>query len=314
MRGQSCTDVAAQVYDKYDKNQRIGIGIAGNAGRFAGACGNYKGMKIGNTVFECTTLPNGHMVEHDRVKAYLERLGNPMNVQRYRQSNNVYEIICNNPSYRTQEESTIAVIQKACSDPQYTNKRLLNANGTLKIPWGLVHPIDPDPKSVRTFQGVDYQRKTNPRSTFQKYARAYSIATRAYGTVGRERVDYDCVAVFTAGPNVAARGRSRGRSRMSATLRTFDYEAADDRKKFEKGVLDAIYAMLLEMRKRGVTIAIVPGISTGLYAGEYQTYILINYERLVNEAIDILYTTPQKMGSIKRVIYATTAPDAVQLV
>ena len=135
------------------------------------------------------------------------------------------------PNHSTQEESTVSNIHTACEQMQ--DGWLLKHNGGLRVPWGLIHPFATD---KLTFQGIDYTRGNNPEL---KYSQAVSLPTFAcqqeFGQSWDDQHIFPCLAVFTAGPNVSATGRSN-HSSMTRTKDPF----ASDKSYFERGVKAAV--------------------------------------------------------------------------
>eukprot|EP01052_Picozoa_sp_SAG31_P019350 SAG31_NODE_1406_length_8487_cov_4.584883_4_plen_155_part_00 len=119
-------------------------------------------------------------------------------------------------------------------------------------------------------QQIDY---TKPGlSPQRKYGKAVSVRGMAFYQAAGHRWDrsrkYDAVAVITAGPNNGARGRGRS----SSMRRTLDTEAADW-DYFTDAIVSALTAMFDEMARVGVEVAIVPGLSTGLYSGKHRAAV-----------------------------------------
>ena len=71
-----------------------------------------------------------------------------------------------------------------------------------------------------------------------------------------------------------------------------------------RAIKEALTASLLAMDKDGVTVAIVPGLSTGVYAPslEIGRQLRADYLRLVEEAVDGV-----ELRHIQRVIYCNKA-------
>jgi len=212
------------------KRARIGIGIAGNAGRLFGNC---LGTRYGRYVAQ-----------------------------------NIHS------SHRVQEESVVSNMHAAGTD-------LFTPSGGLLVPWGL---LDPNSRSVKTYQGINYKIGSDPKF---KYNHAVSIQGR--GLYQRKGHDWDhdkpfpAHFVFTAGPNNADCTRKGPKSSM---LRTYD-KSASDWDYFCHGIIYALVAMFDKMIHHGVNIAIVPGLSTGLYAGTHKHRInrVGTFSNLINLAL-----------------------------
>ena len=262
----------------WDASQRglyVGIGVAGNAGRFGGACGRY--------------------VE---VSSAVERHRQSMTAAMRFQTNR-YMLTKLHSRHETQEESVISNMETTADHLNKKDLHLLS-EGRLKIRWGLVHPKMPlgNKKSTLTFQGVDYTRPAV--DGFKKYEYAAGVPTAAsFQELGEDwdlTRNYQCVAVFTAGPN---NGR-RGSSNHSSMTRTVDPDAANY-DVFCKGIVDALVATLREMKRFRVECAVLPGISTGIYAGNHRARVRRDFMGLLSEAIERV----GPLGTIKEIVYAT---------
>jgi hypothetical protein len=205
--------------------------------------------------------------------------------------------------HRTQEESVIANMEETCKHIGASSLRLLKPSGQLKIRWGLVHPQKAAGTrgATHTFQGIDYTRKTPRGSTYKKYNYAAGIMTAAsHQELGRtwdHTRNYRCAAVFTAGPN----NGNRGRAAHSSQTRTIDPDVTDY-SKFKECITDALVAMLREMKQLNVSAALIPGLSTGLYAGTHKSQIRSDFMVLIHNAIRRL----GNMGSIREIVYCNT--------
>ena len=194
-------------------------------------------------------------------------------------------------NHDTQEESTVSNIHTACSQKQ--GGYLLNRDGTLKVPWGLLHPMGTD---VITRQGIDYTKGVNMK---YKYSRVVSLPTFAcrqeFQETWHKEDIFPCLAVFVAGPNVSAKGKGR-RSSMTRTLDP----AASDLSAFTAGVKAAVSSMLRAMIAESVQVAIVPAVSMGLYSGTHR----IEFVPLVNDCIREI----GNMAPIEEVIVSWKGP------
>ena len=247
-------------YEEYRKGKRVGLGIAGNAGRFGGDC--------------VRAIHSSRSPDDDKCCA-----------------DNRYAMAKIHHHHKTQEESTVSNIHVACLKKRsgYLLEKVHNGL-KLKLSWGLIHPSYTDHK---TFQQVDY---TVGDGFKFKYGKAVSLETYAcYQDFGREwdtNKIFECVAVFTAGPNVAAKGRDA----TSTMTRTRD-PAALDKTYFENAIKAALEATLEEMKRRKVAVAILPALSQGLYKGHH----MVNFRSLVLECLGSM----RDMGSIEKVIVCT---------
>jgi hypothetical protein len=122
---------------------------------------------------------------------------------------------------------------------------------------------------------VDYTRHGKLGPNPSKYRHAVSIAHGKgyYQERGKSwdtsRYYDNAVYVVTAGPNVADCSR---KGRTSSMRRTCDPDALV-RRYFVDAIVFALVAMLDEMIACDVRVAIVPGLSTGLYSGPHREYI-----------------------------------------
>jgi len=90
-----------------------------------------------------------------------------------------------------------------------------------------------------------------------------------------------------AGPNASGQklsGKQAWGSGWSSMARTYDESASKDWTTFREGVRAAIEGGLDAMIRAGVKIAIIPGISTGVYAGPWKKEINTIFDDLVLEA------------------------------
>lgn len=262
-----------------------GIALAGNTGRFGGAAIGY--------------IPVGHRAGHritktDQEEDYESTLINTLkpDVQKnVRYKNNHYYPEKIHPNHTTQEEAVISNIWETCKDNK--DKQLLHPDGTLKVPWGLVHPMREVNRrgSKLTFQKVDYTSSPD-------YGKAFPLNTRAsYQEFGKPwdlSKSYDCVLVVTAGPN----NGNKGRSKWSSQTRTIDPKA-EDYEYFKGAIVNALVATLKVMKEQRVDVAILPGISTGLYAGGHKDQIATDYMDLVRQAINRI----GDLSPIQKVVY-----------
>lgn len=273
-----CRGMCAVGWEMNQRGLSVGIGIAGNSGRFGGACGKY--LNPGET--------------EEKRRESLDANG--------RFAINTYTMIKTHPYHTTAEESVVSNIHETCKRLRRPDLALLNLDGRLKIRWGLIHPIMDAGRrgSKRTFQGIDYT-KPSGRSAFKKYNYAAGIRTAAcfqeLGGAWDLSKSYECVAIFTAGPN----NGNLGETKYSAQTRTIDPDAAIY-SNFRKGIVDALVATLSEMKRLSVQAALIPGLSTGLYAGAHKSTIRSEFMSLLHEAVQHL----GDMGTIREVIYCNS--------
>lgn len=91
------------------------------------------------------------------------------------------------------------------------------------------------------------------------------IQMETNGTRHVRRVEHKVVVVVTGGPNNGCRGTDDG-----AMARTLDPNATDWNY-FQDGIIGAFKAMLREMHKKQVHVALLPTISGGIYAGDHKS-------------------------------------------
>lgn len=121
--------------------------------------------------------------------------------------------------------------------------------------WGLVRPVDTTDR--RTYQGKDYTI-AEPSD----YEEAWEVrdAVLSGDSTGRgERYATDLI--FVAGPNVGATGTSSGSTRRTFNTKIQTYGA------FREGVKRALRAGLRKTDELQCQVALVAGVSTGIYAG-----------------------------------------------
>lgn len=150
--------------------------------------------------------------------------------------------------------------------------------------WGMT---DPEGTSHLTIQGVDYTTTRNPLL----YADAWVVDDVRLSSkdVAGPRAEFafssqcQTTLFFVAGPNASARPNNP----MSSTRRTYSTAAANDYNWFRAGIEAAVRAGLLAMAARGCDVALVVGVSTGIYAGQqHKTRIIAEFEVLVNNLLN----------------------------
>jgi len=150
--------------------------------------------------------------------------------------------------------------------------------------WGLANPRQKDksaPDWFATIQGVDYANATDP-AVYGSAWKLCNVRMLAKDKIGEDGVhDFSAkshanlVVTFVAGPNAGA-----ARSDVGTTARTVN-KICDTRppngsrneagyKFLKEGTKAAIRAGLLGMINSGCEVALVSGVSTGLYAGAYR--------------------------------------------
>jgi hypothetical protein len=95
---------------------------------------------------------------------------------------------------------------------------------------------------------------------------------------GAPHTAYPCTLAFVSGPNAACRQTPTG-----STARTHNPHAEKDYTLFYDGVKAAVRAGLDALAHSGVTVALVPGVCTGMYAGPHRRRINADFEGLLQE-------------------------------
>ena len=275
-------------YEASQQGLMPGIALAGNTGRFGGAAISF--VPTGGMPFN-----KRKTVDEEKYESLLLKNFEPYEQMKFRYQNNHYYPDKIHPNHTTQEEAVISNIWTTCANFN-EGKQLLHPDGRLKVPWGLIHPMREVSRrgSKLTFQGVDYtSKKAKP-----DYGKAYPLKTMAsYQEFGKPwdlSKTYDCVLVVTAGPN----NGNKGSSEWSSQTRTVDPNA-QDYEYFKNAIVDALAATLKVMKEQRVQVAILPGLSTGLYAGRHKTKIAGDYMDLVKQAIRRI----GDLSPIQKVVY-----------
>ena len=166
---------------------------------------------------------------------------------------------------------------------------------TIAERWGL---LIQDSIDTSTRQGVDYSKAlacdySDAWTVSQAHLSAKSVVPNEFDY----SMQYPTTLCFVAGPNVKARDTAIGS--MSRTLNTQigDYDV------FRAAVKCALAAGLRAMAAEGCTIALVAGVSTGVYAGQFKQQINADFSAIVNE---ILTDTHLSLGArFEKVVYTT---------
>jgi hypothetical protein len=200
------------------------------------------------------------------------------------------------PEHRTQEEDAVSnwisttcesagkPIRKGVDNP-LANKLYRK---TIAGVWGM---RDVDSTRRDTIQGIDYIEAHG-----SAYADAWVVldaeCCNKYNGRHIRRFQtnekYNTHLIFVAGPNVGALGRNA----YSACRRTFNRYALRNYSVFREGVWSALYAALVAMARTECTIAILPQVSGGIYAGPYKRLIREQYFDIVREVLSEPVSTP----------------------
>ena len=179
--------------------------------------------------------------------------------------------------------------------------------------WGMEELVSTSP---RTKQGVDYTMRASSEAELRrqvryKYHRCLTLGpvtgySEEFDTPWDTSKPFQCHLYISAGPmarcpDTAFRRPLRPDQSMR---RTFDPNATTSQWYLRAAIKEALTASLLAMDEDGVTVAIVPGLSTGVYAPslEIGRQLRADYLRLVEEAVDGV-----ELRHIQRVIYCNKA-------
>lgn len=246
-----------------DSGFKVGIGIAGNAGRLWGACGDYKGGVITRQI---------------------------------------------RSDHTTQEES---VVSNAVFTTSWTTKKRLDSIelklnksagqewSVEKKKWGLLNPDTP--YDHYTHQMVNYTKGNNHHFKYYKAVSAdTSICFESEDKRWDPRINMPVTLVVVAGPNNGCGGRDPATSSMTRTIDPL----ATDYTYFRSCVVSALAAMLDEMYVRGVQVALIPGVSCGIYAKEHKERIRGEFLTLIDEAL--IYGGDDRKRRFKHVLWVCT--------
>jgi hypothetical protein len=170
--------------------------------------------------------------------------------------------------------------------------------------WGMENLTGTD---HHTKQGVDYTKGVNFELKYRKciyVGKMSGYSQKGLGTTldeWDESKSFPCKVFITAGPQ--AKKPDRTWSSTSTMRRTYDHIANEGFSYLIAAIKEAYIGSLIEMDKQGVTVAIVPGLSTGVYApDDKQKLILSKIPQIITEAIITVSPT-----NIQKVIYCN--PD-----
>lgn len=160
-------------------------------------------------------------------------------------------------------------------------------DGKLRPRWGLMVPQG---KDTTTYQGKVY---TEARPSDYEEAWEVPDAVLSADSSGTG-ASYETTLVFVAGPNVGMRGRPDG-----SMARTFNSHMQNSYPSFREGVKCAVRAGLNKMRECQCSVALVAGVSTGIYAGPlFRTRINAEFTSIVDEIL-----SEEPMASSLRLVY-----------
>lgn len=195
--------------------------------------------------------------------------------------------------HTTQEENIVSNWVMTMEGLGYCRKQLfrqlLDDRGRPR--WGLVRPVDATDR--RTYQGKDY-RVAEPSD----YEEAWEVrdAVLSGDSSGRgERYATDLI--FVAGPNVGTTGTSSGSTRRTFNAKIQTYGA------FREGVKRALRAGLRKTDELQCQVALVAGVSTGIYAGHHFR------DRIRAEFVDVVdEVLAEERAEYLRLVYYVTLP------
>lgn len=181
------------------------------------------------------------------------------------------------PGHTTQEENIVSNWVSTMEQLGYTRKQLFSQllDASRQPRWGLVNPSNAADRT--TYQGKDYTIAT-PSDYFEAWAVQDAVLSGDSEGGGVRRYATD--VVFVAGPNVGLRGAPSG-----SMARTFNSNITTYGE-FREAVKQAVRAGLIEMDRIGCRVALVAGVSTGIYAGSYRVRINANFASLVDEILN----------------------------
>jgi len=136
--------------------------------------------------------------------------------------------------------------------------------------------------NTMTIQGIDYTTTTDPYSFASAWVVDFALLSDDYTTAPVLTEDiYPATLVFIGGPNA---GATRGQT--STTGRTLNKLAAKDYTFFKECLKKALASGLDALIMRGVNIAVIPKVSTGIYAGKHMGNILRDFKPLLEEVLN----------------------------
>jgi len=271
-------------YIYYSKGGTIGYLIAGNAGKVGG------GLRRG---------------DHNNPK---------------------WEIRCKNKKQiAPQEEGSF--INFYCAT---TNKKgdhgahFLNQMETADEKWGMIDLSDTG-VGVKTKQSVDYTKGINFKYKYERCVYVGELCGYSQKGISKTLKGWDenklftCEVFITAGPQARNPDTEFRWGRLYPTQsmkRTYDDKANKDVDYLINCITAAYVGSLREMDSKGVTVAIVPGLSTGVYAPpSKQNLIITNIPQIIRGAIK----EASPFENVKKVIYchpgnpgATKTPRATK--
>ncbi len=200
------------------------------------------------------------------------------------------------PYHKTQEEDIVSNwLMTYAGD---LNELFL---GTIHKKWGMLVPQGST--SVKTIQGIDYKKTTNPERYADAWVVDYAILSKKrqstidsdiikdlktidpamyFNALGYELdKTFPAILVWVAGPNAGFKGTPEG-----SGARTFNFHAANNWNFFRESIKWSIRAGLDAMIARSVDIALVAQISSGVYSGPHKSKIKKELLLITNEILN----------------------------
>ena len=175
--------------------------------------------------------------------------------------------------HKTQEEDVGSIWLCAQAGLNIGNQSQL-FNATIARRWGMAAD-----KGTMTVQDVDYTSTNNPSDWGDAWSLPGELA-RTFKHAQKGMLKYPAVLVWVAGPNAGAVGRPGG-----SMARTLSLRAQKNYPFLRDGVKAAMRAGLDSMADKGVTVAILAGVSTGIYAGPHKKQINEEFPTIVDELL-----------------------------
>lgn len=203
-----------------------------------------------------------------------------------------------------QEEGSFINFCCATRDYKRGNKYFFDQMKAADRVWGMKNLTGTDNS---TKQGVDYTKGINHKYKYERciyVGNMFGYSQKGLGRTLEEwntRELFPCKVFITAGPQ--ARNPDTEfrppKSLISTMRRTYDAQANIHNDYLINCITAAYVGSLREMDSQGVTAAIVPGLSTGVYAPKKkQDFIKRAIPQIIAEAI-----TAVPLTNIKKVIY-----------
>ena len=182
------------------------------------------------------------------------------------------EALTSGQTYSTQEESVLSTL--ALINPPATT----NAMKSLYLQYGM---RDASGSDTLTHQRVDYT-EAEPID----YLNAWSTIWNHY--------DSAVLLVVACAPNAG----SCPKNHSSTMRRTYNEKLSKKYSLFLLALEYTVYASLLEAKKNGYLIVIIPAVGCGIYAGDHKDRISSDFKSLLNRVINGNFSNGSSMESI----------------